>query len=139
MKKVLLTITVLFIGSLIFATGLNFEFGAGITVGDPHLLYAGLSTSAIFDKALLNGQPCDLSIKVLLGYDIVTFGYGCIVKTAFKSPEKFEEFNSVMSVGINFKINNALSTLWSFTVSTKEEIGLSIILLFNLGIYTHPY
>ena len=139
MKRTIVIISLLLIGGIVFATGLNFEFGVGITVGDPNLLYAGVSTSIVFDKNFLNGQSCDFATQILLGYSVVTFGYGCIVKTAFKSPEKLEEFESIMSVGINFRINRMLSVLGSFTVNTKEELGLSIAFLFNLGIYTHPY
>ena len=139
MKKVIVILIFLFTVSTIFALGFNFDIGAGFTVGDPHYFYGGVSTYAVFDKNLIDGKPCDVLIQLLVGYDIFTFGYGCILKSYYEPSTNIEKFDSVMSVGFNTRLTDFISILTSFSVNTRQEIGLSLAMIFNLGIYTYPY
>lgn len=118
--------------------GFSFNLGAGLTVGNTDCVYGGIAHSFIFDKNLLDGQPMDSAIQILIGYREAVFGYGCVLKYHPEhTREKFEVFDSIMSVGYNIMFTDFMSTMISFILNTRNELGFSVIWMFNIDPYIY--
>lgn len=123
-----------------FAVDFNFGMGAGLTVGDVDHVYGGFTMYGMFTKNLLDNRPLDISVQILLGYNIFTFGYGCIVSyEPYHTSDYIETFYSMMSLGYNIRFTDFMSVLASVNVTTRDEVGFTVAVLFNLDIFTYPY
>ena len=135
MKKIFLIVVMMFIVlTCTHCIDFAFNMGAGITVGDRNSFYGGLVHSFVFDKDMLDGQPMDSTIQIILGFREAVFGYGCVLRhNPNHTTEEFEAFDTIMSLGYNFKLTPLISTLLSFNLTSRNTLGVSFVVMFDIG------
>ncbi len=142
MKKIFVSIILLVVLSFsVCAVDLCMSTGFGLTVGSPYRVHIGFVSNFVFDKNFFNNNRDSYStVQVLLGYDMFTLGYGCLLPNhPSHTNEDIDRFFSVLSIGYNIKLIDEISLLASVTISSRSEVGVSLSMLFNLGVFTAPY